>query len=181
VSAPAIIDEIYRHNTDSAYEYRRAKHSRPRRRYTLDYLGKTTHEMRLIRDYIGTLRGGTLPTSWWHPTAPETVGFSPTTPIVLQFYTAHGLVTNQMLGVFESPLTNAVNGFWTITRITPYAVSLNNSTSVGSGTGVVRVYLPRAIAIFSEDTMPSPQKLIGPEAGSEGWWNFTITLEEVFG
>lgn len=179
VSAPEIIDEVWRYRTDSAYEVRRSKHSRPRRRFTLDYLGKSTHEMRLIRDYIGLLRGGTLPTAWWHPTAPEAVIFANTTPIIITFTTAHGLVTNQMVGIFESPGGNARNGFYTITRITPTAVSLNGSVTIGSGFGVARVYLPAAIALFSEDTMPSPAKLLGPEAGSQGWFNFTITLEEI--
>src|SRR5262245_25509151 len=127
VSAPSIVDEVYRYVTDSSYEVRRSKHSRPRRRYTLEYLGKTTHEMRLLRDFFNLQRGGALPFSWWHPTAAETVIFADTTPIIITFTTAHGLMTGQYVGIFESPGGNARNGFYRIRRITTTAVELPGS------------------------------------------------------
>jgi len=178
-SAPAIIDEIFRYRTDQSYEVRRSKHSRQRRRYQIEYLGKTTHEMRLIRHFFNLQRGGALPFSWWHAVS-EPVTFVGGTPVVVHYTTAHGLVDGQMIGVFVSPGGNALNGFYTITSGGSGTVLLNGSSSGLSGPGAVRVYLPMAVGIFSEDTMASPTKLIGPESGSQGYFNFNITIEELF-
>ena len=182
VSAPAMIDEFYRFKSDFGYEVRRSRYIRPRRRYTLEFLGKSTHELRLIRHFFNLQRYGTLPFSWWHPTALEPVVFTASTPIVLHFTTAHGLVDGQMLGVFESPAGNAANGFWTITSGGSGTVLLNGSTSIGAGPGAVRVYLPKAVGIFSEDTMPSAARIDygGGEAGSTGRLSWSVTIEEQF-
>lgn len=178
-SAPAIIDEVYRFKSDQGYEVRRSQTMRPRRRYQLDYLGKTTHELRLIRHFFHFQRGGALPFSWWHGGAFEQVSVLASTPIIINFPTAHGLMDGQMLAVFQSP-GNAANGFWTITSFGTVSVTLNGSTSVGAGLGLVSVYLPKAVGVFSEDTMPSAVKLLGPESGSRGRWNFSVQIEEVF-
>lgn len=180
VSAPAMIDPQYVFTSDAGYQSRRSQTMRPRRRYTLDYLGKGTHELRLIRHFFNLQRYGTLPFSFWHPTALEPVTFVASTPIILHFTTAHGLVDGQMLGVFQSPSGNAANGFWTITSGGSGTVLLNGSSSVGAGPGAVRVYLPKAIGVFSEDTMPSATKHIGPESGSQGKFSWQVTIEEVF-
>lgn len=180
VSAPEILDPVYRFRSDAGYEVRRTQTMRPRRRYTMDYLGKGTHELRLIRHFFTLQRYGTLPFAWWHPTALEPVVFDPTTPIILHFTTAHGLMDGQMLGVFQSPSGNAANGFWTITSGGSGTVLLNGSTSVGTGPGAVRVYLPKAIGVFREDTMSSATKHIGPESGSQGKWSWQVMIEEVF-
>jgi hypothetical protein len=180
VSAPSIIDEVYRFRTDQSYEIRRSKHSRPRRRFTLEYLGVPTHFMRLIRDFLNLQRGGALPFSFWHPTAAEVIGFAASSPILIQYTTAHGLVTGQWVGIFESPAGNSRNGFYQVTRVSHDAVTLNGSTSAGSGVGLARVYLPSAVAVLSEDTFVSPQKLIGPEANNAGFWNFNVVLDELY-
>lgn len=186
VSAPEYIDEILRFSTDSGYEVRRAKHSRPRRRFVLDYLGKSTSEMHTIRDFFGTLRFGLLPFSWWHPTAIEDVVFLNTTPIIISFNGAHGLMTGSMLGIFTSPGGNARNGFYSISRVNSIQVSLNGSAAGGAGVGSARVYLPNAVGVFSEDTMAAPVKLGGPETTTrqgamlDGYWNFSVTIEEIF-
>ena len=181
-SAPAFIDEILRFRTDSSLEIRRSRYSRPRRQFTLEYLGKTTHEMRIIRDFLAAQRFGTLPFSWWHSTASESVTFTASTPIVLHFTINHGLLTGQMVGVFESPGGNAANGFWTITSGGTGTILLNGSSSVGAGPGAVRVYLPRAVARFSEDTYPSPARVNygGGEgqAGIEQGWSWGVLNEE---
>jgi hypothetical protein len=185
VSAPEYLDEVLRFQTDFAYELRRAKHSRPRRRWTLEYLGKTTAEMHQIRDFFGTVRFGVFPFTFYHPTALDAVVFQNTTPITLSYNGAHGLMTGQMVGVFSSPGGNAKNGFYTITRVNAIQIALNGSTAGGGGVGSVRVYVPNAVGRFSDDTMPSPTKLAGPETASPqqntmaGFWNFTVVIEEV--
>ena len=180
ISAPAFIDPLWRFASDQSHEVRRAKHSRPRRRFILDYLGLTTHEMRVVRDFLSSVRYGLFPFSWIHWTALEPVVFANSTPIAVHFPTYHGLLTGQALYVPESPSGNAANGFYFITNVAPTAVLLNGSTSVGFGSGAIRVYLPNAVAILPEDTLPSPAKLIGPESGTSGRWNWTLTIEELF-
>lgn len=183
VSAPALIDPVYRFRSDAGYEVRRSQTMRPRRRYVMEYLGKTTHEMRLIRHFFQQQRGGTLPFAWWHPTAEETVLFNPTTPILVGYTQTHGLMDGQMIGIFASPLGNARNGFWGITIGGSSSLFLNGSTAAGSGFGAARVYLPKATGIFSEDTMESPVRLnYGYGEGTPGdqRWNFQVTIEEQF-
>jgi hypothetical protein len=180
VSAPMIIDEVYRYTTDQSYEIRRSKHSRPRRRYTLEYLGKQTYEMRLLRDFFGTVRFGALPFTWVHNTAEETVTVQGTTPVTLSYYPVpHGLLTGQWVAVMASP-GNAVNGGWRVTRVNPYDLTLDGSVAGGAGSGQVRVYLPMAVGVFAQDAMTSPTKLIGPEAGTRGYWNITVEIEELY-
>ena len=179
VSAPEIIREMHRFQTDSSHEVRRAKHSRFRRRYLVDFKGAPTADYRLIRDFITNGDHTILPFSWWHPTALESVTFDNTTPIVLHYTIGHGLVNGQYIGVFSSPNSNARNGFWQITRGGTGTVLLNGSTAGGAGPGTVRVYFPSAIARFAEDTMPSATKHIGPESGSQGFWSFSVVVEEL--
>lgn len=182
ISAPAYIDPVLRFQTDSSAEIRRSRYSRPRRQYTIEYLGKSTHEMRIIRDFLAAQRFGTLPFQFWHSTALEPVTFAASTPIVLHYTMNHGLLTGQMVGVFESPSGNAANGFWTITSGGTGTILLNGSSSVGAGPGAVRVYLPRAVARFSDDTYPSPARVNygGGEgqAGTEQRWSWSVTIEE---
>ena len=183
VSAPDIIDEVHRFMTDSSAEVRRAKHSRPRRRYTVEYKGAPTADYRIIRDFFINGRYWINPFEWYHPTAPETVFMDNTTPIVVHFPIPHALIDGQYLGVFASPNGNARNGFWQITRGGTATVLLNGSVAVpggSSGPGTVRIYFPKAIAVMPEDTMPGAAKLIGPEAGSQGYWNFSITILEEY-
>lgn len=179
VSAPEIIDEMHRFQTDSSAEVRRAKHSRWRRRYMVEYKGAPTADYRLVRDFISNGRHSILPFTWFHPTALEPVTFDNTTPIVLHYTIPHGLVDGQYIGVFSSPGGNARNGFWQITRGGTGTVLLNGSTAGGAGPGTVRVYFPSAIARMPEDTMPSATKHIGPESGSLGFWSFSVSIEEL--
>ena len=189
VSAPAIIDPTLRYQVDQGYEVRRARTSRPRRRYQIDYLGKTTDEMHQIRDFILSMRLGVFPFQWLHPTAVDLVNMSANlTPVLIYYYTYHGLVTGQWVGVFGGP-ANA-NGLWQVTRLSNSTLTLNGS--VGAGPAVINqanvfVYLPNAVAIFDQDTWTSPTKLIGPEQTNNlagvfraGVFSWTLLIEEIF-
>lgn len=181
VSAPAIIDPAHRFASDSGYESRRPMHSRPRRRFTLEYLGKNTQQMRVIRDFLQACRFGAGQTiQFAHMTAFDTVPFANTTPIILTYY--HGLVTGQWINI-GSP------GFlaqpWRITRLNSTEIALDGTVASGPGQCTVQQYLAHAVATFSEDTMPEPTKLIGPEqinagGNSSGFFNFVVTIEEIF-
>ena len=84
ISAPEVIDPMLSFGADMGYEVRRARHSRPRYRYTLEWLGKVTGDMRYIRDFLMQQRLGTLAFRWFHNTAKETgVLVHPTTPVTL--------------------------------------------------------------------------------------------------
>jgi hypothetical protein len=179
ISAPAIIDEVHRFTTDQSHEVRRAKHSRPRRRYVVEWRGIHTGHMRLIRDFLGTCRYGALPFEFLHCTALDTVTVNATSPVSLIYNTAHGLLTGQWIGVMSSP-GQALNGFWQVTRIDALRVSLNGSVAQGSGPATTRVYLPQALAVFNADTWEAPVKLIGPEQNAQGWFNVSLTIEELF-
>ena len=184
VSAPAIIDPVLRYSADSGIEIRRIRTSRPRRRYTLDYLGKTTEEMHYLRDFLMVHRLGVTPFEFLHPTASDDVTFSNTTPVVLTINT-HGLITGQWVFIGNAP--TPLNGLWTVTRINHYQLSLNGSVASGTGTGglSVVVYLPTAVAMFDQDTWNSPTKLVGPERlGTSlvrsGYFSWSVVVEEVF-
>jgi hypothetical protein len=180
VSAPEIIDEMWAFQTDQSHIVRRAKHSRPRRRYTVEYKGAPTADMRIVRDFVLNGRHWINSFSWWHPTALEPVTFTDSTPIVLHFSITHALIDGQYVGVFQSPNGNARNGFYQITRGGTGTILLNGSTAGGAGPGAIRVYLPNAIVVRAQDTWPSETKLIGPEAGSQGYWNLVVQIEELF-
>ena len=148
------------------YEVRRARHSRPRYRYTMEWLGKSTGDMRYIRDFLMQQRLGTLAFRWFHCTAKETgVLVHPTTPVTLSFPAGHGLYHGMWL-VYRYPVGVAagIQGGWQIHYVDWLTVLLNGSTNQGNGTCTTQVFLPRAVARFSEDTWQSPVKLIGPES-----------------
>lgn len=183
VSAPAYREEILRFAVDSGYELRRPRTSRPRRRFQLDYLGKTTAEMRLLRDFLLAHRLGALSFQFLHPTAYDNVPVSNTTPIILTF--THGLVTGQWINISSSPTLSGLIGQWQITRVSATQLSLNGTSASGAGTVSVEVWLPNAVALFNQDTWESPAKLMGPEqlglgSGRQGVFSWSLAVEEVF-
>lgn len=184
ISAPEVIDPMLRMSVDQGYEVRRVRHSRPRFRYTVEWLGRTTNEMRSIRDFLMQQRLGTLSFRWFHLTARDTdVQVYPTTPITLVFPWGHGLFSGMWVYLTNPAGVNAaLNGsVWQITRLSSSEVLLNGSTSLGGPGGcTAQVMLPRAVARFSEDTWQSPVKLIGPEEINHGYFNFQCIIEEVF-
>ena len=182
ISAPEVIDPMLRQVQDMGYEVRRARHSRPRYRYTLEWLGKVTGDMRYIRDFLMQQRLGTLAFRWFHNTAKETgVLVHPTTPVTLSFPAGHGLYHGMWL-VISDPVGVAagIQGGWQIHYVDWLTVLLNGSTNQGNGTCSTQVFLPRAVARFSEDTWPSPVKLIGPEEMFRGYFSWSVVIEEVF-
>jgi hypothetical protein len=168
--------------SDGLYSVRRALASRPRRRYTLEYLGLSTFNYWIIRDFIQANRNGVLPFSWVHPTAWAVVPATNTTPVWLQYL--HGMVTGQWVNIGSGPA--GLLGTWQVTRVDNSNLILNGSVASGAGVTVsVAVYLPYAIARFNENQWESPVKLIGPEqlalAGRrEGFFNAAIQIEEIF-
>jgi hypothetical protein len=181
VSAPDIMDPFLSFETDSSHIVRRTQHSRPLRQYIIEYKGAPTADYRIIRDFVLLGRHWVNPFEWYHSTALEPVTFDHTTPIVLHFTTTHGLIDGQWLGVFQSPNGNARNGFYPITRGGTATVLLNGSTAGGAGPGGVRIYFPKAVVVLQQgDTFPGAVKLIGPEAGSQGRWNFSVMVREEF-
>ena len=182
ISAPEVIDPMLSFQSDFGYEVRRVLHPRPRFRYTLEWLGKTTHEMRYIRDFLMFQRLGTLPFSWHHNTGQQSgVVVANTTPIVLTYPTTHGLVTGMHVYLFNAVGVGAgLQAVYRVTRLSQEQLLLDGSTAAGAGTVGATVYLPRAVARFPEGTMPSPVKLIGPENGIQGFWNFSLQIEEIF-
>ena len=182
VSAPSIIDPVLRYSSDQGIEIRRSRTSRPRRRYTLDYLGKTTTEMRTLRDFLLTCRLGALPFQWIHPTAGDVGALSNTTPVVMTVL--HGLVTGQWIAM-GGP--HPLSGLWQITRLDIAHLALNGSSAAGVvADGAYAVYLPTAVAIFDQETWTAPTKLIGPEQTGggptrrEGVFSWSLQIEETF-
>jgi phage-related protein len=183
-SAPAIIDKMISFESDSGYEVRRAITSRPRRRYTLEYLGMTTGEMRQIRDFLQLHRNGVMPFEWRHPVAWDQVTFLNTTPVILTF--DHGLVTGQYVVIGQAPLA----GIWAVTRLNSTQIALNGSAASGTSTVSVYAYLPTAVSRMPDSTWEAPAKIIGPESiggalggpfgGRTGYFSFSVSVEEVF-
>ena len=180
VSAPALIDPVLKHRVDAGYEVRRSRYLHGWRRYTLEWLGKTTAEMRTIRTFLEReIRGGALPFAWTHP-SPDAVSADSGTPVVVTQTTGiHGLQTNQHVVIAGINVT--INGVRRITRISDTQYSLQGTSGGGGGTGTAAPHLPVAVVSFgSEDTWESPQKLIGPERNAEGRFNFQLVIEERF-
>jgi hypothetical protein len=187
VSAPAIIDEMHTFSTDSGVVIRRPKHSRPRRRFTLEYLGKNVAELRTVRDFLQACRLGALPFEWLHPTAGDLVNIDDTTTPVIVYYT-HGLVTGQYIYMQGGP--THLTGVWQVTKLNGNALALNGSIAGGPvAQGYAYVYLPNAVGVFASDTWDSPTTLIGPEQwypqggygiNRVGVYNFNVVIEEIF-
>lgn len=167
--------------SDGGYSQRRALASRPLQRYTLEYLGRPTQELRYLRDFLLFHGLGVTPFSWLHPTSYDFVPATNTTPVWLQYQ--HGLVTGNMVNISAGPGT--LLGQWTVTRIDSINLVLNGSVAAGSVNVAVETWLPFAIARFNENTWESPTKLIGPErlgtsGNRPGFFSWTVQIEEVF-
>jgi hypothetical protein len=172
---------MLRFESDQGYVQRRPKRSRPLRRYTLDYLGKTTAEMHILRDFVLQHRLGGLLCTFYHPTAVDRVTILSSSPVICQYF--HGLFTGQYVFVGASSNTSLSSQIWRVTRIDPNQIALNGSLAGAEGFADVVVYLPVAAVSFASDTWESPTKLIGPEATNsfrEGYFSFSLVVEEVF-
>ena len=182
ISSPEVIDPMLRSVMDQGYEVRRSLHSRPRWRYTVEWLGKQTNEMRAVRDFLMQMRLGTLPFRWFHSTAYETgVTVGSTTPIHLIFPLGHGLFSGMWINIQNAVgVSTAIHGVWQVTYIDRLVVILRGSTALGTGTCATNMVFPRAVARFNEDTWASPVKLIGPEQMTQGYWNYSVVIEEIF-
>ena len=182
ISVATIHDPLYRFESDFGYEVRRSRYPRPLRRYQLDYLGLTTAEMRVLRDFIITLRLGLL-THQWHPVlAPyDTVAITATTPVTLTFPGTHDYQVGQYLLVWLSTVPG-LDGVWRISARNAVQVLLENTVGVAGGTCEVRPYLPQCVVEMPEDTWDAPVKLIGPESlsSTRGRFSLTIFIREIF-
>lgn len=180
ISAPSVIDEILRFSTDSGYEMRRPLHSRPRYRYTLDYLGLYTQQVRFLRDFLQVHRLGAMSFQWLHSTAFEVITAGNTTPVTLSFY--HGLVSGMYVNIGSGPA--GLLGAWPVTRLDNTTIALVGTTASGAATVTVQQYLPNAVARFNGDIWESPVKLMGRDelaapGRREGRWNLQLVIEEI--
>lgn len=186
VSSPEILDALWRYETDQGYAFRRSKHSRPRRRFTLEYLGLTVVNVRILRDFFQYQRLGVTAFTWTHPTAIDVATCQPTTPVTLLY--THGLHTGAWVIVSNSPNPSINGGAFQVTRQSQTSILLNGTTAAGiTGTATVQVYLPLAVGIFQEDTWQAPATLIGPDQVAYapggrrgGYYNVQVTIEEIF-
>jgi hypothetical protein len=185
VHPPEIIDPSIEFVSDYGYSIRRPRTSRPRRRWTLDYLGVNTANMRVVRDFLQEVRLGAVDFQWYHPTAIELALFQPTTPVNVLLL--HGMTTGMWVGVSNTPNPNINGGVFQITRTTNASFTLNGTTAAGiEGNGNVIIYLPHATAVTQEGTLSAPSTLIGPERIPiapdvyRGIYNFSVVIEEQF-
>lgn len=153
-------------------------HSRPRRRYQLDYLGMTTENVRFVRDFLISHRLGVTMFEWIHPTAFDTVPVSNTTPVVLTYF--HEYQTGQWVVVSGATPNTSIIGVWPVQRLAANAISLTGTVAGGASTCDVRTYLPRARGFFPEGEWPGPAKLMGPESinSARGRFSFSVIVEE---
>jgi hypothetical protein len=185
VHAPEIIDPMIEFQSDYGYSIRRPRTSRPRRRWTMDYLGMSTASMRVIRDFLQEVRFGAGDIQWFHPTAIELATFQPTTPVNVLLF--HGMTTGMWVGVSNTPNPNINGGVFQITRTTDSSFTLNGTTGAGiQGNGNVIIYVPHATVVTQDGTFSAPSTLIGPERIPiapdvyRGIYNFQVTIEEQF-
>src|SRR5262245_31608 len=129
VSAPEIIDAHLSYQVDSGYQVRRPRWSRPRRRWTLEYLGLDTFHMRVLRDYVFRHRLGALELSFLHPTAVDVADLVQTTPVALIYL--HGLFTGAWVFLSNGPNPSLNGGFFQVTWQAYNVLQLNNTTPNG--------------------------------------------------
>src|SRR5262245_38338007 len=184
VHPPEIIDPAATFDTDFGYRISRPRSSRPRRRFTLDYLGMSTAERRTILNFLYFVRLQANDMQWFSSVI-EVATFQPTTPV--QVLLVHGMVTGMSVGVSNCPNPSLNGGVFQITVTSVSSFTLNGTTAAGiQATGNVAVYLPHARAVMSDDTYPSPTTLIGPDrvmySGEQyrGYHSFSVTVEELF-
>lgn len=180
-----IIDPALVFSTDYGYTVRRVRSSRPRRRWQLDYLGKSTAEMRVIRNFLYSTRNGVLDFQWFHPTAIEVATFVQSTPVSV--FLTHGLATGMSVAVNNTPNPFINGNTYTVTVTTDATLYLDGTIGFGiQGTGLLSNYVPHAIAVMAENTFPAPSTIIGPERIPlppdvyRGYYNFSVTIEEQF-
>lgn len=178
IHPPTILDPFHMFETDQSYSIRRAKHSRPRRIFQVDYLGLTTHDMRVLRHFIQFHRLGVTPFSWTSVTSVDTALVASTTPVTLSV--SHEWVTGQWVWVSDA-FHPSLNGAWRVTVPGINQVTLNGSTAVGTGTCHVYTFLPLAIAHLPDGVFEAPAKLFGPVSAdtTRGRFNLQIAIEEV--
>lgn len=156
-------------------------HSRPRRRWRLDYLGRSSAELHQFQDFFQAQRLGALPFEWLHSTASDQVNYTNTTPV--QVILQHNYVSGQWVWINSSVPNGSLNGFWVVSRIDATSFALNGSTAGGAGTCNVVTYVPNAVGRFADGEFEAATKLIGPEVASQfgqrGKWSFAILLEEL--
>jgi hypothetical protein len=179
IQAPSVVDPMHSFETDSGTTFRRSKHSRPQRRYQLDYLGKNTAEWRIIRDFIQAQRLGVLPFEFLHMTATDAATYSNTTPVVVTMW--HAYTSGQWVSIGSSNPNTSIHGGWRITRLSSTTFSLDGSIAGGAGTCQVYTYIPQAVGVFSEEGDPSPVKLMGPESttSNRGRFSFSVQILEL--
>jgi hypothetical protein len=186
VTMPELIDPMLSFSTDQGISVRRPRTSRPRRRWRMDYLGLSTENARLVRDFLQTVRLGVLAFEWLHPTAVDVATVFATTPVHLVY--PHGLYTGMWLAVSNSPNPGINGGVFQVTRVAHNDLVLNGSVAAGiAGSCTVIPYVPRAIAIMEQDTFPAATTLIGPDQVENiplgfrrGFFNLSVTVEEQF-
>jgi hypothetical protein len=185
VSAPEIIDPAASFSTDYGYIVARPRTSRPRRRWTIDYLGMPAADVRSVRNFLYAVRMGANDFQWFHPTAAEFATFQPTTPVQVELF--HGMWTGMSVAVNNSPNPSINGGVFQITISTHVTFTLNGTVAQGiTGTGYIGIYVPHARVVVSQDTLPSPSTLIGPDRVMypgevyRGYYSFQITIEEFF-
>jgi hypothetical protein len=180
ISAMTIIDPSYEMMTDFGYSIRRARYPRPRRFYTLTYLGLTTLELRFFQHFFVIHRLRTTAFSWYPHLVYDTGTVLNTTPIRINVQ--HPYVGGQWVVIGESTVPN-LNGFYQVTTPDGDFLLLNNTTARGVGTCHVGPFLPNAILRTSEDgELPAPEKLMGPESidTSRGRFSMIVGVEEIF-
>ena len=181
ISAPAYLDPRLTFRSDSGHLIQRPRLSRPRRRYTVSYLGLRTDQLRFLSDWLLSIRFGGLSFGFIHSTAEDTVTMHNLTPIWLTFAAPHALLTGFWIWLSRATPVTALDwqGF-RVTRQNATQVSLDGTVSQGPDrTAYVAAYLPWATCLWPEDTTPEPVKLIGPEQGTLGRFNQTFTIEEL--
>lgn len=181
VSAPAYIDPRLTFRSDSGHLIQRPRHSRPRRRYTLSYLGLRTDELRTLTDWLLQARLGALAFGFVHPTAADTVTMHDTTPVWLTFSTPHSLYTGFWIWLHSATPPTAMDGNgYRVTRQNATQVTLDGTVAQGPNRpAVILAYLPYATCVLAEDTWAEPVKLIGPEQGTLGRFNLSVSVEEL--
>jgi hypothetical protein len=182
-SVSTITDPPYIFESDFGYRVVRTRYPRPLRRFQLEYLGITTQEMRVLREFLIRHRLSVTPFAYNPYLVYDRALIANTTPIILTMVDSqsimqtHEFVTGQWVLLWNSTVPGLDGTGHRVTVPNANQLILDGTVAQGTGFTDVRIYLPRATGVFEDGVMPSPAKLLGPESTYTERAKFSMTVQ----
>ena len=180
---PSIFLAVLKTQFDQGYEQTRARHTRGRRRYVVQYTGLTTDQYHLLQTFVEeTIFGSALPFDFVYPNGTTVSDATNATPIVLTTAFNHGVVTNDRVEVAGVLGNTAANGTFTAEQVTATTITLTGSVGNGvyTGGGTVALTFENTMSLALPSDTLTVTELLGPIQDASGVLAATFLFEERF-